>query len=111
MRSIPLLAGALALGFVAARPATGATSAREILDNAKKLDDTTRHWTDFTRTMTLHTFAARGGEGPRCKSTKRYPNDEDRSLGCHGSSRGQGTASFSGPTKSRMMTNGCTCPT
>jgi outer membrane lipoprotein-sorting protein len=62
--------------------ATAAPTSREILDQAKKLDDTTRRWTDRTQKMKLTTTDSRGGD--RVKElqlqTKRYPGDEDKAL-------------------------------
>ena len=64
-----------------ARPAAGAT-AREILDQVKALDDTTRKWTDRTQTMTLHIFSKGGGERQRTLKIydKRQPDGEDKTI-------------------------------
>ena len=59
-----------------------APTARELLDQAKTLDDTTRHWIDRSQKMTLVIIDARGGERRRELQvyTKRYPADEDKAL-------------------------------
>ena len=73
-------AGALALLLLPAPG--GATTARELLDRVKALDDTTRHWTDRTETLTLVITDAHGGERKRELQiqNKRYPGDEDKAL-------------------------------
>jgi len=59
-----------------------ALTAREILDKAKALDDTTRHWTDRTQRMTLIIKDGGGAERRRELTvyTKRYPADEDKAI-------------------------------
>jgi outer membrane lipoprotein-sorting protein len=59
-----------------------AETARAVLDRAKQLNDTTRHWTDRTQRMTLIITDAHGGERRRELKlyTKRYPGDEDKGL-------------------------------
>jgi hypothetical protein len=61
---------------------SGADSAREILDRAQKLDDTTRHWTDRSEKLTLVITDARGGERRRELKvfTKRYGGGEEKAL-------------------------------
>ena len=75
---------ALAAMFVTAVrcSAAPALTAREILDQAKGLDDTTRHWTDRTEHMTLDIIAAGGDQRRRelAVYTKRYPGDEEKSI-------------------------------
>ncbi len=79
-REVTALAGLLWTGVLCA-PAPALT-AREVLDQAKQLDDTTRHWTDRTQRMTLDIFAAGGGQRHRelVAYTKRYPGDEEKSI-------------------------------
>lgn len=59
----------------------GATG-REILDQAKRLDDTTRHWDDSVQSVIIRIFAATGGERLRelMIKTKRYAGDEDKRI-------------------------------
>jgi outer membrane lipoprotein-sorting protein len=59
-----------------------ALTARELLDQANNLDDTTRTWADRAEKMTLHIHAKRGGERVRELRiyNKRHPNDEDKSI-------------------------------
>jgi Outer membrane lipoprotein-sorting protein len=73
---------AIAVGVAGQCSPVHALSAREILDEAKALDDTTRHWTDRTEKMTLHIYGKRGGERRRDLEVldKRYPGDEDKSI-------------------------------
>jgi outer membrane lipoprotein-sorting protein len=75
--SLALFALMAALG----RPAPAAT-AREILDQVKALDDTTRNWTDRMQTMTLHIHSKGGGERQRTLRIydKRYPGGEDKTI-------------------------------
>jgi len=59
-----------------------ALTAREILDKAKTLDDTTRHWTDRTQHMSL--VITDGGGATRRRElavyTKRYSADEEKAI-------------------------------
>jgi outer membrane lipoprotein-sorting protein len=75
--SVAALAVAAMLGGPAA-----ARTAREILDQVKTLDDTTRKWTDRTQTMTLHIHSKGGGERQRSLKIydKRYPDDENKTI-------------------------------
>jgi outer membrane lipoprotein-sorting protein len=59
-----------------------AVTAREILDQVKALDDTTRKWTDRTQTMTLHIHSKGGGERQRTLKIydKRYAGGEDKTI-------------------------------
>jgi len=72
---------ALVLAVLASKVAPAAT-ARELLERVKTLDDTTRHWTDRSETLTLVITDARGGERRRELEirNKRYPGDEDKAL-------------------------------
>ena len=76
--------GALVLAVVTVLPPpeTSAITAREVLDKANALDDTTRHWNDLTQKMTLHIFGKRGGKRERQlrRFTKRLPGDEEKSI-------------------------------
>jgi outer membrane lipoprotein-sorting protein len=70
----------LAIG-AAARDGAGAT-AREILDKAKALDETTRNWTDRTQRMQLTIHDAAGGERRRDLQVyaKRYTKGEEKAI-------------------------------
>jgi outer membrane lipoprotein-sorting protein len=59
-----------------------AETAREILDRAHVLDDTTRHWTDRSQHLTLLIIGADGDERRRelTVRTKRYPGGETKAL-------------------------------
>ncbi|MFN8644371.1 MAG: outer membrane lipoprotein-sorting protein [Candidatus Binatia bacterium] len=60
----------------------GAETAREILDRAHALDNSTRHWTDRSQHLTLLIVGAGGDERRRelTVMTKRYPGDETKAL-------------------------------
>jgi outer membrane lipoprotein-sorting protein len=79
-----LLHATLAIGVVlGVTPSVAhALTAREILDQAKQLDDTSRHWTDRTQKMTMHLFAA--DEAQRTRElrlyTKRYVGGDNKSI-------------------------------
>lgn len=75
--ALTLLAAAV-FGRLPAR----AETAREILDHSKRLDDTTRHWTDRTQRMALTIVSAAGAKRERELTvySKRYPGDEDKSI-------------------------------
>lgn len=77
-----LLAVALALRMLVAPTLSAAATAREIRDQVRKLDDTTRHWTDRSEKLSLVIVDARGGERRRDLKlfNKRYPDDEEKSL-------------------------------
>jgi outer membrane lipoprotein-sorting protein len=72
---------ALAALLVAATPRAEET-ARQILDRAKQLDDTTRKWSDRAQTLTM-TIHAKGG-GARERSLQifdeRAPDGEDKTI-------------------------------
>ena len=72
----------VALAILVGTSAVFALTAREILDEAERLDDTTRKWTDRTQTMVLHIHGKRGGERTRTLKVfdKRYPDDGDKSV-------------------------------
>src|ERR1051325_4770879 len=79
--ALRLVALAALVGCVAPGAARGAT-ARELLDKLRNLNDTTRHWTDRTQTLTLVITDAHGGERRREVRVfnRRDPDDEDKSL-------------------------------
>jgi outer membrane lipoprotein-sorting protein len=79
---LSLVAAAVAAHALLLPRALPAATARDILDKAKALDDTTRHWSDRSQTMTLVIHDARGGERKRTLQvfSKRYPGDEDKAL-------------------------------
>jgi len=63
--------------------ATGhATTGRDVLAEGKRLDDTSRQWTDRTQRMTLRIVSAGGSELTRRLTlvSRRYGGDEDKSL-------------------------------
>jgi len=78
-RAALLVAAAMAMAQAASAEAA---TAREILDRAKALDDTTRKWTDRTQNMALVIHDARGGERRRELRVynRRFPDDEDKAL-------------------------------
>lgn len=61
---------------------SGADTAAEILDRARALYNTTRHWTDRSEHLTLIITGSGGDERRRqlTVSTKRYAGDEEKSL-------------------------------
>jgi len=75
-------AALVAVGIAAAHLPARAETARELLDRAKRLDDTTRHWTDRTQRMQLNIVAAGGENRERelAVYTKRYAGDEEKSI-------------------------------
>src|SRR5262245_35125593 len=81
MRAGGAVAATLAMTLVVVSGAL-ALSSREILDQAKALDDGPRHWTDRSQKMKLTITDAHGGERVRELevSSKRYPDDEDKNL-------------------------------
>lgn len=72
----------VALVLLSAGSIAHATSARDVLSEGKRLDDTSRKWTDRTQTMTLRIVSPGGGELTRRLTvvSRRYPEDEDKSL-------------------------------
>src|SRR5215470_7876283 len=68
--------------LLAPAPRLHAATARELLDQAKALDDGPRHWNDRTQKMKLTIVDGHGGERLRELevTTKHYPKDEDRNL-------------------------------
>jgi outer membrane lipoprotein-sorting protein len=77
-----LLAAALALWMVLVPTPSAAAGAREILDEVRRLEDTTRHWTDRSEKLSLTIVDARGSERRRELKVfnKRYPGDEEKAL-------------------------------
>lgn len=65
-----------------AGPAAAGGRAREVLDRAKQLDDTVRHWTDRVEHMVLHIYGRRGGERVRelVIYRKRYGGGEEKAV-------------------------------
>ncbi len=57
-------------------------TARQILDRVKKLDDTTRHWTDRHQRLKLTIYDRRGGERVRELEVydRRYSGDENKTV-------------------------------
>jgi len=80
MRRYGALVGLIVLAVVG-RTTMGAT-AREVLDKARTLDDTTRKWTDRTQRMTLRIVDAGGAERQRDLKvfTKRYADGEEKAI-------------------------------
>lgn len=71
---------ALAVAF-AAGPAPAAPTARELLDRARQLDDTTRKWTDRTQDMRLTIHDAGGKQRLRdLKVLTRRDGDDEKSI-------------------------------
>jgi hypothetical protein len=68
--------------LLAATAVRAEETARQILDRAKQLDDTTRKWTDRSETLTLTIHGNSGGDRERSLQIfdKRGANDEDKSL-------------------------------
>ena len=66
---------------LAASPA-GATSARELLDQTRRMNQTTRTWNDRTQHLSLRIVDRLGGERQRqlVMHFKRYPEDRNRSV-------------------------------
>lgn len=77
-RIVLAVAASVALHAV---PALGVTG-REALDQAKKLDDTTRHWSDRTQQMALTIFDASGKQRARELKvlTKRAGGGEEKAI-------------------------------
>jgi outer membrane lipoprotein-sorting protein len=82
MRTRTLLWGLAALGLFLGPRARAAETARQILDRAKQLDDTVRHWTDRHQRMKLTITDRRGGERVRELEVyeRRYPGDEQKTI-------------------------------
>jgi outer membrane lipoprotein-sorting protein len=62
--------------------AVGAPTARELLDRARQLNDTTRKWSDRTQQLQIRIVDRRGGERNRRLAIyfKKYPEDRNRTL-------------------------------
>lgn len=71
----------VALSF-AVRPANASETARQLLDQAKHLNDTTRAWKDREQKLALDIFDGRGGERRRelLMRTLRGQGGEDRTI-------------------------------
>jgi outer membrane lipoprotein-sorting protein len=81
MHQLVLIALFIVSGSAASLPPpAGAVTAREVLDQAKQLDDTTRKWTDRVQTMTLRIHGKGGGVRERTLKVfdKRYGEGEDK---------------------------------
>ncbi|MFQ5666460.1 MAG: outer membrane lipoprotein-sorting protein [Candidatus Binatia bacterium] len=65
-----------------AQPAAGAQTARELLDEVHRLNETTRKWTDRTQRLKLRIVNRRGGERTRTLVIylKKYPQDRNRTI-------------------------------
>ena len=81
-RSLHLTTLGLTLLLSAAAARGGEPTARELLDQVRDLNHTTRHWKDRTQKLTLTIVDRRGGERVRDLEifTKRYEQDADRTL-------------------------------
>jgi hypothetical protein len=73
---------ACAIALVAPAAAEETRSARQILDEVKHLNDTTRAWTDLTRRMHIVIHDRRGGERNRdlLMRTRRGEDGDDKTL-------------------------------
>jgi len=82
MRAIVRYALAVALLLSLAPLRAAAETAPEILDRARALNNTTRHWTDRSEHLTLIIVGPNGDERRRqlAVSTKRYPGGEQKAL-------------------------------
>jgi outer membrane lipoprotein-sorting protein len=65
-----------------AGPSAAQTSARELLDHIRQLNQTTRKWNDRVQRLQLKIIDRRGGERNRSLviSFKKYPEDRNRTL-------------------------------
>jgi len=63
-------------------PALGETTARDLLDRARQLGQTTRKWNDRVQRLQLKIIDRRGGERNRelTISLKKYPEDKTRTI-------------------------------
>jgi len=82
MRRRAALTTGCVFAFAALCPPATALTARELLDRAKTLDDTTRHWNDRTQHMILTIGDTGGTERKRdlLVCTKRFPADEEKTI-------------------------------
>jgi outer membrane lipoprotein-sorting protein len=71
-----------AAALLAVSPLRAEETARQILDRAKQLDDTTRKWSDRSQTLTLTIHAKGGGTRERSLQIfdKRSPDGEDKTV-------------------------------
>lgn len=76
-----IFVAAAAVALLCARPAVATPSAREVLDQARHLTQTTRKWSDRVQRMSLRIIDRRGGERQRVllMSFKKYADDKTRS--------------------------------
>jgi len=65
-----------------ATPAVAATTARELLDQTRRLAETTRKWNDRVQRLKLRIVDRRGGERNRelVIESKKYPEDRTRTI-------------------------------
>jgi outer membrane lipoprotein-sorting protein len=72
--------GVLLLGLAA--PAWGGITARDVLDQVRRLSQTTRKWNDRAQHLQLRIVDRRGGERTRnlVIYTKKYPDDRNRTI-------------------------------
>jgi outer membrane lipoprotein-sorting protein len=78
-----VVAGVTVLGLAARPPAHGAdAAARQLLDKVRKLNDTTRKWTDRTQHLKIRIIDRRGGERKRDLAIylKKYADDRTRTI-------------------------------
>ena len=82
MRSSRKILLATMTGFLLRASFAAGVTGREILDQAKKLDDSTRHWQDRTQSMVLTIVDASGAERRRELKTfnKRLGAGEERAI-------------------------------
>ena len=68
--------------IMAERPCAGADPARQLLDKVRRLNQTTRKWTDRSQGLRLTIIDRRGGERKRELKmlTKKYGDDASRSI-------------------------------
>ena len=80
--AVTVLTIVLGVGSLTLHGPAHALTAREVLDDAKKLDDTTRKWTDRAQTMTLRIYGKGGGERTRTLKVfdKRDPDGEGKAI-------------------------------
>ncbi len=77
-----VVASALLLASISASAPGETPTARELLDQVKQLNNTTRHWSDRTQKLALTIVDRRGGERARDMEiyTKRYDQDANRTI-------------------------------
>ena len=74
--------GLLVLLTCVATPAVAGTTARELLDQTRRLAETTRKWNDRVQRLKLRIVDRRGGERNRelVIKSKKYPEDRSRTI-------------------------------